>query len=164
MSYPAISLATATVGRYRCPQKRLQTARQPPVYPNSSPRIIAPVTPSPPSAALTPSIPVHRWIRAYYNTKESVDGEWYIFITDESDVTIAHATVPDNIGQSIRGPLGVDSTGYAFGAVMADATEEGMWVSYVYLNQVTGEEGTKHSWVVERDGLVFGSGWYEPTN
>ena len=64
MSYPAISLATATVGRYRCPQKRLQTARQPPVYPNSSPRIIAPVTPSPPSAALTPSIPVHRWIRA----------------------------------------------------------------------------------------------------
>ena len=101
---------------------------------------------------------------AYYNTKESVDGEWYIFITDESDVTIAHASVPDNIGQSIRGPLGVDSTGYAFGAVMADATEEGMWVSYVYLNPVTGEEGTKHSWVVERDGLVFGSGWYEPTN
>ena len=37
MSYPAISLATATVGRHRCPQKRLQTARQPPVYPNSSP-------------------------------------------------------------------------------------------------------------------------------
>ena len=64
---------------------------------------------------------------AYYNTKESVDGEWYIFITDESDVTIARATVPDNIGQSIRGPLEVDSTGYAFGAVMADATEEGMW-------------------------------------
>ena len=37
VSYPAISLATATVGRHRCPQKRLQTARQPPVYPNSSP-------------------------------------------------------------------------------------------------------------------------------
>ena len=37
MSYPAISLATATVSRHRRPQKRLQTARQPPVYPNSSP-------------------------------------------------------------------------------------------------------------------------------
>ena len=37
MSYPAISLSTATVGRHRCPQKRLQTARQPPVYLNSSP-------------------------------------------------------------------------------------------------------------------------------
>ena len=37
MSYPAISLATATVGRHRCPQKRLKTAPQPPGYPNSSP-------------------------------------------------------------------------------------------------------------------------------
>ncbi len=35
VSYPAISLATATVGRHRCPPKRLQTARQPPVYPLS---------------------------------------------------------------------------------------------------------------------------------
>ena len=64
MSYPAISLATATVGRHRCPQKRLQTARQPPVYPNSSPdhRACNSLTPS---AVLTPSIPVHRWIRVY---------------------------------------------------------------------------------------------------
>ena len=37
VSYPAISLTTAAAGRHRCPQKRLQTARQPPVYPNSSP-------------------------------------------------------------------------------------------------------------------------------
>ena len=63
MSYPAIWLATATVGRHRCPQKRLQTARQPPVYPSSSPdhRACNSLTPS---AVLTPSIPVHRWIRA----------------------------------------------------------------------------------------------------
>ena len=68
MSYPAISLATATVGRHRCPQKRLQTARQPPVYPNSSPdhRACNSLTPS---AVLTPSIPVHRWIRAYAKEK-----------------------------------------------------------------------------------------------
>ena len=63
MSYPAISLATATVGCHRCPQKRLQTARQPPVYTNSSPdhRACNSLTPA---AVLTPSIPVHRWIRA----------------------------------------------------------------------------------------------------
>ena len=47
MSYPAISLATATVSRHRRPQKRLQTARQPPVYPSSSPDYRA-CTPSPP--------------------------------------------------------------------------------------------------------------------
>ena len=37
MSYPAISLTTAIAGRHRRPQKRLQTPRQPPVYPNSIP-------------------------------------------------------------------------------------------------------------------------------
>ena len=37
MSYPAISLTTATAGRIGAPHKRLQTARQIPVYPNSSP-------------------------------------------------------------------------------------------------------------------------------
>ena len=63
VSYPPISLTTATVGRHRCPQKRLQTARNLPSTQIRA-RIIAPVTPSPPSAVLTPSIPVHRWIRA----------------------------------------------------------------------------------------------------
>ena len=72
MSYPAISLSTATVGRHRCPQVRERllpcpSACRPPANLPSTQiraRIIAPVTPSPPSAALTPSIPVHRWIRA----------------------------------------------------------------------------------------------------
>ena len=66
MSYPAISLATATAGRHRCPQKRLQTARQPPVYPNSSPDHRA-------CNSLTPfrcPHAVHRWIRA----KEAAEG------------------------------------------------------------------------------------------
>ena len=60
MAYPAISLSTATAGRHRCPQERLQTARQPPVYPNSSPdhRACNSLTPFPCPRA------VHRWIRA----------------------------------------------------------------------------------------------------
>ena len=60
MAYPAISFSTATAGRHRCPQKRLQTARQPPVYPNSSPdhRACNSLTPFPCPRA------VHRWIRA----------------------------------------------------------------------------------------------------
>ena len=37
VSYPAISLTTASVGRQRCPRKRLQIALQLPAYPNSSP-------------------------------------------------------------------------------------------------------------------------------
>ena len=51
------------VDRHRRPQERLQAARRPPAYPNQA-RIIAPVTPSHPSAVLTPSICMNRWIRA----------------------------------------------------------------------------------------------------
>lgn len=67
---------------------------------------------------------------AFYNSGESVDGEWYVFIVDENGITIAHAIVPDNLGQSIYGSLGVDSTGYAFGPVIGSATEDGLWVEY----------------------------------
>ena len=34
-------------------------------------------------------------------------------------------------------------------------------MSYVFRNPESGQEETKHSWVVRRDGLLFGSGWYE---
>lgn len=101
---------------------------------------------------------------AYYNTEESVDGEWYVFITDEDNIMISHATLPQNVGLSLIEDLGIDSTGYAFGPVMAAAGENGRWVSYVYLNPATGQEETKHTWVVRRHGLLFGSGWYEVTD
>ena len=58
------------VDRHRRPQERLQAARRPPAYPNQA-RIIAPVTPSHPSAVLTPSTCMNRWIRAYESGRYS---------------------------------------------------------------------------------------------
>ena len=97
---------------------------------------------------------------AYYNTPESVDGEWYVFIADENDQIIAHPN-PDVLGESLLGDLGVDITGYRHGEVIAGATEEGMWVDYIFLNPATGNQEYKHSWVVRHDGLIFVSGWYQ---
>jgi hypothetical protein len=77
---------------------------------------------------------------AYYNTPESVDGEWYVFIFDESDQLIAHAN-PDLIGMDLKGDLGLDSTGYRFGDLMLTATEEGFWVDYLFANLVSGNQG-----------------------
>ena len=39
------------------------------------------------------------------------------------------------------------------------ATEEGSWVNHEGVNPATGLVGDKHFWMVEREGLVFGSGW-----
>ncbi len=96
----------------------------------------------------------------YYNSPESVNGEWYVFILDEDDRIIAHA-VPEQLGRDLKGDLGVDSAGYRFGDVMLEAGEDGLWVDYLFLNPNTGNQEYKHSWVVRHDGLLFGSGWYQ---
>ena len=95
----------------------------------------------------------------YYNTRDSVDGQWYAFIIDEDDLIIGHYN-PEVVGLDLKGPIGTDVTGYNFGLDMIKATEEGKWVSYIFLNPDTGELESKHSWVVKHDGLLFGSGWY----
>ena len=70
-SYPAISLTTADVSRHRRPQKRLQTARQPPVYPNSipdHPRLLLP----PPVSSPRPSLSIGGFeLSARYRLKSS---------------------------------------------------------------------------------------------
>ena len=99
---------------------------------------------------------------AFYNTPESVDGEWYIFIIGEDAQVLAHAAIPENVGLFVKKPLGVDANGYDFGAAMLATTEQGSWVSYVFENPARGGFlETKHAWVIKHDGLIFASGWYQ---
>ncbi len=102
----------------------------------------------------------------HYNRRESVDGQWYVFIIDENDLVIAHPD-PDRRGLDVKGWVGTDANGYNFGPDMLSATEEGKWVSYVYSNPESGGIGAdfgelelKNVWVERRDGLLFASGWY----
>ena len=94
----------------------------------------------------------------YYNSSESVDGEWYVFIVGPDAVTIAHHN------EKFRGrdpSLRVDAVGYFYGDDLMSATEDGRWVDYVLENPETGANQQKHTWVVLHDGLRFASGWYE---
>lgn len=98
---------------------------------------------------------------SYYSAPESVDGDWYLFILeDRTDglYNISNATRPDLLGQA---PVRIDRRGVDYGAGFLAATEAGHWVDYVILNPATCEERLKHSWVVRRGTLIFGSGWYE---
>ena len=97
---------------------------------------------------------------AYYNTKESTDGQWYVFIIDGDDTMLAHAANPDLVNRPVSAATGPN--GYPAGeAVAASADEDGEWFDYTYPNPHTGAIETKHSWMVRHDGLIFGSGWYE---
>jgi CRISPR/Cas system CMR-associated protein Cmr5 small subunit len=98
---------------------------------------------------------------AYYNSMESVDGQWYVFILDEDDVMLAHAPNPSLVDRPASAAVGPNN--YPAGeAVVAVADEDGEWFSYTYTNPGTGGVEAKHSWMVKHDGLTFGSGWYEP--
>ena len=96
---------------------------------------------------------------AHYNDADSVDGQWYVFVLEPDGDIIGHYD-PESRGQNLSGPIGTDVNGYNFGPDMLTADEDGKWVSYVFHNPATGELGSKHSWVIKRDGLLFGSGWY----
>ena len=98
----------------------------------------------------------------FYNSPQSADGQWYIFIVDDG-IVVGHSD-QDLLGEDVRGDIGVDLTGYRFGDVILGATDEGRWVDYVFRNLATGEDAVKHTWVVRHDGLIFGSGWYENTD
>ncbi len=93
------------------------------------------------------------------NKPESLDGQWYVFVVAEDGEVVGHYD-PEIRGQNLNGPIGTDATGYVFGPDMLAATKDGKWVSYVFNNPATGELESKHSWVIKRDGLIFGSGWY----
>ena len=94
----------------------------------------------------------------YFNSLESVDGEWYVFIIDGKGYTIAH----HNPQFRNRDPeLRVDAAGRFYGDDLLGATDDGNWVDYVILNPETGGAGLKHTWAVKHDGLIFASGWYE---
>ena len=46
---------------------------------------------------------------AYYNAKESVDGQWYVFIIDDNQTIISHAPNPDLVGKDASQALGPNS-------------------------------------------------------
>ncbi len=106
---------------------------------------------------------------SHYNSIDSVDGQWYVFVIGTDDTVIGHYD-PGRRGLDVKGWVGTDANGYVFGGEMLSATEDGRWVSYVYGNPTSGDINLgdpgdlelKNVWVVRHDGLLFASGWYTP--
>ncbi len=100
----------------------------------------------------------HQATLDHYNSSDSADGEWYVFVFDADDRWIAHPTRPDLVGERLQ-DHGIDAAGYDFGSEFLAITDSG-WVSYVFGNPATGRDEQKHTWLVRHDGLLFGAGWY----
>ena len=97
---------------------------------------------------------------AYYNSNESVDDQWYMFIVDETGLVIAHGANQDLVGMAVVDVKGEND--YPSGRIVADdADEDGEWSVYTFFNPDTDRSQIKHSWLIRHEGLIFGSGWYE---
>ena len=94
----------------------------------------------------------------FYNSVASFEGEWYLFATDANDVYHVHPLLPALIGTDIKDVVGSD--GYELGRALAEATDEGVWVEYLWPHPVTLNEVPKVSYAVRRDGMLFASGYY----
>ena len=97
---------------------------------------------------------------AYHNSPASIDGQWYVFITDENDIYLAHPVKPEFIGRDITQIPGIDGT--LIGAEIAMATEEGRWTNYLWPNPDTNKLEQKRTWSIRHDGYLFAAGYYEP--
>ena len=95
---------------------------------------------------------------AYYNDPANIDGQWYVFISDENDIVVVHPTNPDLVGTDLKE---IVSHGFPSGAEVAKATGTGRWTEYLSPDPVTGETAQKRTWSIRHDGYLFGSGYYE---
>ena len=94
----------------------------------------------------------------YYNSRESMDGQFYLFMMDENDIYLVHPFLPDLISTDLKAVTSSDNP--QLGRDIAQATEEGIWVEYLWPNPVTLNEETKVTWAMRHDGKIFASGYY----
>ncbi len=99
---------------------------------------------------------------AYYNDPMSINGQWYVFIVDDTDIFVAHPALPTLVGTDLKNVVGAD--GYPIGIEIAKATEDGHWINYLWHNPAANKLETKRTWALRYDGYIFGSGHYEPWN
>ena len=95
---------------------------------------------------------------AHYNSPDSLEGSFYLFLIGADDNYLAHPIFPHLIGTDIKGVIGSD--GQELGKEIALATEEGVWVEYLWPNPITRVEEAKTTWAIRHDGLIFASGYY----
>ena len=96
-----------------------------------------------------------------YNDPANIDGQWYVFITDENDLFVAHAPRPDLIGTDLKDIMGLDGK-RQLGAEIAAATGVGLWIEYLWPNPATNQDEQKRTWAIRHDGYLFASGYYAP--
>ena len=95
---------------------------------------------------------------AHYNSRESIDGHWYMVIIAEDGETVAHAYLPGRVGKNAEDFASTD--GFNMGEAMLKATEDGYWFQRSFATSRTTGKIQMNIWAIRHDGLVFSSGYF----
>ena len=92
--------------------------------------------------------------------KPVMTDETYPFVLNATTLeVVAYGASPDIVGttyESVR-----DTSTRPFDEVLADMKRDGyVWVLHTSINPLTNKEQLKQSWLQERDGYIFGAGYY----
>ena len=85
---------------------------------------------------------------AYYNSPESVDGQWFLNMVDADSTLLTSPLFPNQIGQIVEFP---DPT---------VGTEEGEWFKSRAYNPLAPEKDLLYVWAIRHDGLLFLAGYF----
>jgi hypothetical protein len=85
----------------------------------------------------------------------------YIFVIDGDGLLVANAQHPDLVGQNLMDMKDANDVPL-IRRMVEQATENGVWVDYLFEDPLTGQSAPKSSWVVRHGGYVFGCGIYKP--
>ena len=98
----------------------------------------------------------------YLSSPAAINGEYYAFLIHPNGTILADPVRRDLIGTNVRDLRASDDP--ELGMKIA-ALEEGgeLWISHMWLNPATRQEGVKHTYVSKFQGLTYGSGYYGDT-
>ena len=96
---------------------------------------------------------------AHYNSRESLDNQWYLMLASVDDETLlAHGLSPNLLGANVTDLT--DPEGFNVGQALLDATEDGYWFHMAFPRGTEAGFTRIRVWAVLHDGYIFASGYF----
>ena len=96
---------------------------------------------------------------AHYNSRESLDNQWYLILASADDETfLAHGLSPNLLDTNVIDLT--DPEGFNVGQALLDATEDGYWFQMAFPRGTEAGFTRIRVWAVRHDGYIFASGYF----
>ena len=101
------------------------------------------------------------WMDIITPDRHKITDDIYPFVLNATDwSTVAHGTIPEQVGECCSDAIRFTSI-QPFEMVLEELESDGtVWVEYEFLNPDTGTDQLKRTWLVQKDGYIFGAGYY----